>query len=328
MVFMPSVPNQNPVENDHSNDSNVWMITCPNGGFFEIQGKDAPGFLHRQLSQEIRELQVGQGAPTCLLNKEGRVLLYFDLWKTESGYQAILFEKQKDQFFPLLDRVLFTEDVRITDQTANRTIRLIFGEGVPALIDSIVPTAAYRPYSSHTVQRNSIGMTLYLMDWLMVPSLLLVIDGSPTPEVENFLEELHTEPTDWFRFHALRIEKGTPWPEFEVDETFIPYECGLEMAFSVTKGCYVGQEIISRIHHLGKPPRILRGLRLEGTDIPSRLEPVLDSKGTEVGKVLSACWSQRLQAVIATSAIRTKASQPGNALSVSEKAACVAALPF
>jgi len=73
---------------------------------------------------------------------------------------------------------------------------------------------------------------------------------------------------------------------------------------------------------------MLRGLLIEGHDIPLRLQPVQDSKGTEVGKILSACWSERLQSVIATSSIRAKACQPGTTLAVAGKTAQVAVFPF
>ncbi len=324
---MSSASSQAQGHSESDGKVNLQLLPCGNIGIFDIGGKDAPSFLHRQLSQEIRNLQTGQGASTCFLNKEGRILLYFDLWKTAEGYQAILFESQKEQFFPLLDRVLFAEDVRITDKTSQKACWILFGEGVPAWFHRLTGGADCQPRSFHVMQAESSAMSLFVMDWLVVPSLLLVMDGE-TPQVDPFFENLSIEQADWEQFHALRVEKGTPWPEFEVDETMIPYECGLENAISVTKGCYVGQEIISRIHHLGKPPRMLRGLLIEGHDIPLRHQPVQDSKGTEVGKILSACWSERLQSVIATSSIRAKACLPGTTLAVAGKTAQVAVFPF
>ena len=62
---------------------------------------------------------------------------------------------------------------------------------------------------------------------------------------------------------CLRIEHGRPRYGFELDDTVIPQEAGLnERAVSFTKGCYVGQETVARLYYKGKPNRHLRGLRL------------------------------------------------------------------
>ena len=62
---------------------------------------------------------------------------------------------------------------------------------------------------------------------------------------------------------CLRIESGRPRYGLDLDDTVIPQEAGLnERAVSFTKGCYVGQETVARLHYKGRPNRHLRGLRL------------------------------------------------------------------
>src|SRR4029453_3670581 len=66
-----------------------------------------------------------------------------------------------------------------------------------------------------------------------------------------------------------RIEAGIPWAGCEIDGEHFPMETGLEAGWiSYSKGCYLGQETISRLHHLGHVNRHLRGLLLEGGDLP------------------------------------------------------------
>ncbi len=61
----------------------------------------------------------------------------------------------------------------------------------------------------------------------------------------------------------MRVERGRPRYGVDIDESTIPQEAGLnERAVSFTKGCYVGQETVARLHYKGKPNRHLRGLRL------------------------------------------------------------------
>ncbi len=60
----------------------------------------------------------------------------------------------------------------------------------------------------------------------------------------------------------MRVERGRPRYGVDIDEGTIPQEAGLnERAVSFTKGCYVGQETVARLHYRGKPNRHLRGLR-------------------------------------------------------------------
>ena len=67
----------------------------------------------------------------------------------------------------------------------------------------------------------------------------------------------------WQAFETARIEAGIPRFGVDMDETNLPLECGIESrAVSYNKGCYIGQEVINRIHSFGHVTRELRGLRL------------------------------------------------------------------
>jgi folate-binding protein YgfZ len=123
---------------------------------------------------------------------------------------------------------------------------------------------------------------------------------------------------------VVRVEHGRPRWGVELDESVIPQEAGLnERAVSFTKGCYVGQETVARLHYRGKPNRHLRGLRLA--------EPV--ESGTplrlgerEVGRVGSTVVSPA-RGPLALALVRREA-EPGAALDAGGVAAEVVELPF
>ena len=70
-------------------------------------------------------------------------------------------------------------------------------------------------------------------------------------------------PAGWQAFETARIEAGIPRFGVDMDETNLPLECGIESrAVSYSKGCYIGQEVINRVHSFGHVTRELRGLRL------------------------------------------------------------------
>jgi folate-binding protein YgfZ len=108
-------------------------------------------------------------------------------------------------------------------------------------------------------------------------------------------------------FERLRIERGVPRFGVDADAETIPLEARLEPAISYAKGCYMGQETISRIHHMGHVNRLLARLKFEGP-APAPGAPVLKD-GAEVGKITSAAGD------LALAMVKREVAAPGTALS-------------
>ncbi len=138
----------------------------------------------------------------------------------------------------------------------------------------------------------------------------------------------------WQSFETARIEAGVPRFGADMDETNIPLECGIESrAVTYNKGCYIGQEIINRIHSVGHVNRELRGLRLvdDLKILPARGDKLFHA-GKEVGYVTSAVKSPALNASVALGYVRREVNQIGNELvlrtAAGESPAKIVALPF
>ena len=124
----------------------------------------------------------------------------------------------------------------------------------------------------------------------------------------------------------VRIEAGIPRFGAEMSTETMPAEAGIvEAAVSFTKGCYIGQEPVARLHYKGRPNRHLRGLRLSAP-VERRRRLRLGEK--EVGRIGSACVSPAL-GPIALAIVRREA-EPGAELAVGEDGvtARVVDLPF
>jgi folate-binding protein YgfZ len=112
----------------------------------------------------------------------------------------------------------------------------------------------------------------------------------------------------------LRVESGRPRYGAEMTEATIPAEAGInERAVSFTKGCYIGQETVARLHYKGKPNRHLRGLRLSAP--ADRGDPIRLGE-REVGAVGTACVSP-VHGPIALAIVRREAS-PGDRVAVGD----------
>jgi folate-binding protein YgfZ len=130
---------------------------------------------------------------------------------------------------------------------------------------------------------------------------------------------------------VCRVESGRPRFGVDMTDDTIPLEAGIEdRAISLTKGCYVGQEIIIRVLHRGhgRVARRLVGLSLDASsEVPPR-GTVIRSADRDVGAVTSAVQSPTVGRVIALGYVHRDFVTPGTALRVGEAAATVAALPF
>jgi len=128
----------------------------------------------------------------------------------------------------------------------------------------------------------------------------------------------------------VRIEAGVPVFHRDMDEDTIPLEAGIEgRAISLTKGCYVGQEVIIRVLHRGhgRVARKLVGLVFPDGAAPGRGATV-QSESRDVGKVTSAVWSPALQRPIALAYVHRDFITPGTNVVVDDHTAEVTALPF
>ena len=108
----------------------------------------------------------------------------------------------------------------------------------------------------------------------------------PRGELESYVEH----PAGLWAHEALRVAAGRPRLGFETDHRTIPHEVGwLATAVHLDKGCYRGQETVARVHNLGRPPRRLVQLHLDGSDsaLPAHGDPV-EVDGRAVGFVTTA----------------------------------------
>jgi len=138
-------------------------------------------------------------------------------------------------------------------------------------------------------------------------------------------------PVGLAAFDAFRIEAGTPIFGHDVDESVLLPEIPFANLVSETKGCYPGQEVVVRIRDRGHVNRMLRGLLLDGDEVPPHgAEVVADD--TSVGRVTSAAWAFGLERPIALAFVRRQHAEPGTRVSVRlggrAVAASVSALPF
>jgi folate-binding protein YgfZ len=174
------------------------------------------------------------------------------------------------------------------------------------------------------------------------PGFDVFVEEAQASWLREKLQEAGATPIDAATAETVRIESGVPLFRQDMDEDTIPLEAGIEgRAISLTKGCYVGQEVIIRVLHRGhgRVARKLVGLVVEGGP-PVPVGATVRSGGREIGRVTSATISPALDRSIALAYVHRDFVQPGtpvvvdevdtveNVENVENRPAVVSALPF
>ncbi len=306
-------------------------------GAISLFGRDRQTFLQGQVTNDIARLMPGQGAHACLLNNTGHLLADLRIYAFADHLLIETDPERAGVVAETLDRYLVREKVMIEDSSRQWTILTAQGQGALATVVQVVmsqtPLAFGAPFShmsGHAVLGDVEAFVVLRSHTSGAPGYDLWLPSDLAPEALDILKALPgaTELDDE-TYDLLRIEAGTPKWGAELDESVIPLEAGMEDAISYTKGCYMGQEIIARIHSRGHTNRSLRGLKLSRPASAGDALLAQDGPrgGQEVGRITSSAVSPDL-GPIALGYVRNEYISSGVSLTVGNATATVTDLPF
>jgi len=276
-------------------------------GKLRLSGADATEFLQGQLTNDIEALAPGAGCYSALLDRKGHMQADMRVLALADG--AIWIDTEAEALERVrrhLDTYKIGRAVELEDMTSSRAIISLIG---PAS-ESVAGTAAGPEHSQRAV-------TIGGADCVAVATgggIDLICDAEAAPAVRSALLAAGAAEVSDEAAEIVRVESGVPRFGIDVGTATMPAEAGLVgRAVSFTKGCYIGQETVARLHYRGRPNRHLRGLRLSGAaehGDPLRLG------GKEVGVLGSFCVSPRF-GPIGMAVVRREA-EPGDGLAVGE----------
>ena len=279
-------------------------------GKLALTGPDAKSFLQGQLTNDIEALEPGRGCYAAFLTHKGKML--GDLRVLDLGGELLLDTERValQELFNMIRRYKLGSDVELH----KRTLEL----GLLSLIGA--QTETFGLEREHDNRRDEIGgRPVVLVRTDVGVDVFAPAEGVDAVRAALAVPEVSEEVAE-----IVRVEHGRPRFGAELDDGVIPQEAGLnERAVSFTKGCYVGQETVARLHYRGKPNRHLRGLRLSAPAAPGA-ELQLGEK--VVGRLATVVESP-VHGPIALALVRREA-EPGSTLVAGDASAEVVALPF
>ena len=272
-----------------------------------LRGAEAADFLQGQVTNDVEGLAPGSGCYALLLSHKGKVRVDMRILR---GADWIWIDCPKGGI-PVLDHMIRTygigRDLQPEDVSDERTILSVLGPGARAALGLDVPE------EEHAFVEE--GEALYVATDLGVDVI------APAGHSLDGIEAVSADAAE-----VVRVESGRPRLGLDFDSDTIPQEADLnERGVSFTKGCYVGQETVARLHYKGKPNRHLRGLRLSE---PAARGDELRLGDRVVGK-LGTVTESPVHGPIALALVRREA-EPGATVEVGTgaKTAQVVELPF
>jgi folate-binding protein YgfZ len=266
-----------------------------------VAGKDHATYLHGLLTNDIQGLTPGTGCYAAWLTPQGRMLT--DMHVLESGAMILLDVPAEtvDATLARLDQFIFTEDVRLESLTESVSGVWVHGPLAAEVIGKTLNDqrlSAWIQYQHSTTTFGDDSVSMVRIDQIGVPGYCVYVARAHEAALLAALEAAGASVVLPDAIEAARIEAGYPVFGIDMTDDTIPLEAGIEdRAISMTKGCYVGQEVIIRVLHRGhgRVARKLVGLRIDGA--PPLRGARLVANDRDVGSITSAARSPRLGAI-------------------------------
>jgi tRNA-modifying protein YgfZ len=284
-------------------------------GKLALTGPEAKAFLHGQVTNDVEGLERGEGCYAAFLSHKGK--MQGDLRILDVGDELWLDTERAtlQPLFTMINRYKLGSDVELHKRTLQQGLLSLVGPEAWAIAG-----AEDLPDREHANARGEVDGIPVLLIATDV-GVDLVCDAERSEELAEALRSRGARDVSDGAAEALRVERGRPRFGLDMDDNTIPQEAGLnERAVSFTKGCYVGQETVARLHYRGKPNRHLRGLRLSG---PAQQGDELRLGEKVVGRLGTVAGDHAL-------AIVRREAEPGATLAVGDGSttAEVVELPF
>ncbi len=314
-------------------------------GRLRITGEKAAEMVGGLVTNDVASLIPGQGCYAAALTAKGKIVADVRIFIEEGSvlvdappraalaWAAMVKKFVNPRIAPHVDESATLRDLGVFGMNARHVVTALTGVQAPAL-------TALAPYAHVTVEIA--GQKV-----LVVNSPELGIEGFelfvPAEQFDTLWEKAAASggaPAGLEAWEIARVEAGRPEWGLDIDDTTIPQEANFDElhAISYTKGCYVGQETVARVHFRGHVNKHLRGIHAAGLDAPPAGATLHDDTGQQVGDVRTPVRSPRLGG-IALAMIRREVA-PGASLiarwpmegstdgSLNDRRVDVAALPF
>jgi len=297
--------------------------------FIKVTGEDRVRWLNGMVTNNTRDLELNHGNYNFILSTQGRIVGDMMAYQHGDHYLLVTSQSQREHLLTALNKYIIMDDVELTDISA--TAIGITGPTSKEFCAALgLPSVKFNELQQ--TQWNGIEITFTQSAETPVPAFQIWVFPENVNAVWQKLAAAGAKPAGSEAYEKLRILHGIPMYGKDIREKELPQETMQEHALNFNKGCYVGQEIVERIHSRGIVHRGLAGFILDHEiTIPTEGENLkVQYEGKDMGYItsFSRVSVNDEDRFLALGYLRREAATPGTSVTILEAQATVAALPF
>jgi folate-binding protein YgfZ len=310
------------------------LIDFSSRGRIEVRGSEAVQFLNGLITNDVKALDENAWMHAAFPNVQGRLIAEARVLRLESD--RFLFDTEsetRERVLKTLERFTLAGDFHVTDSTDEMAHISVQGMIAAAILKATLNEESARVARGRiwTGQWNNQPLHVIRATHTSEDGFDLFVGKAEAVSLWDALRASGGRAVGHDALDVLRLEAGLARYGVDVDETNVVLEAVSADAVSFTKGCYIGQEIIARIHWRGHVAKKLTGIVFDEQGTPKHGDKVRAIDGKEIGRLTSITFSPRAQSMIALGYVKYDYLAPGTKVSVvsgdSEIAARVAELP-
>src|SRR4051812_19086534 len=291
-------------------------------------GEDRVRWFNGMVTNNIKDLAQNQGAYTFLLNAQGQIQA--DMYVYNRGEHMLVDtdRSQADRVREIFEKYIIMDDVAIEDGSEELSAIGLQGTEAAAVLQHLGhDVSGIAPLSVVDTKLGEAGISVVRSD-SPIPTFEIWASTPNLPTLWLSLVAGGAKPVGFEAYEIMRVVAGRPRYGVDIGDRDLPQETAQDRALNFRKGCYVGQEIVERIHSRGKVHRSLAGLVVSGA-APARGTAV-EAGGKQIGEVRSVTSVPVNGATrtLAIASLRRDAIPAGATLQVGASTATLSGLPF
>jgi aminomethyltransferase len=310
------------------------LVDLSSRGRIEVAGSEAVQFLNGLITNDVKALEEGAWMRAAFPSVQGRLIAEARVLRL--AVDRFLFDTEAASRAPVLktlERFTLAGDFRVADLTGEIALLSVQGAQAASVIAETLGQDAARVERGRISSAKRHDQPLHVIRATMTAEdgFDLFVKASGGASIWDALTAKGARPIGFDALEVLRIEAGVARYGVDVDETNVVLEAVADDAVSFTKGCYIGQEIIARIHWRGHVAKKLTGIVFDEPVDAKRDDKIRAMDGKEIGRLTSVAFSPRLARTVALGYVKYDYLAPGTKVRVlsgeSEFTAIVSDLP-
>jgi tRNA-modifying protein YgfZ len=279
-----------PMREQRALAESVGVVDRSHRGVLAVPGDDRLSWLHSLTSQHFDQLTDRRGTEALVLSPHGHVEHHLQVAELDGTSWLDVEPGQAAPLLSYLDSMRFWSKVEPADVSGEYAVLSVVGPDTPAALAALGVAGPLTPLSVVPLAGELTGGFARGMAWPDGVATDLIVPRAGLGFALDRLAVAGAQPAGLWAYEALRVESRRPRLGYETDHRTIPHEVGwIGVAVHLDKGCYRGQETVARVHNLGKPPRRLVLLHLDGSqEILPKNGSAIELDGRTVGFIGTA----------------------------------------